>query len=135
MQAHTPSSCTIGGGVSSHAALTADVAAADGVAGLLGGSHDAVDQPAGDLVQVLVAAGAVQDFKRLDAGSHGQRVARQRACVCVCVWVFVVVVERLVESGANQRQNSAASKLPVVTKYDAHACCIVLCSRDHTQAQ
>lgn len=55
--------------------LTADVPASDCVACLLCCIHDAIDQPAGDLVEVLVAAWPVQDLKGLDACSHGQGVA------------------------------------------------------------
>mmetsp|Transcript_10242 Transcript_10242/g.33786 ORF Transcript_10242/g.33786 Transcript_10242/m.33786 type:complete len:231 (-) Transcript_10242:480-1172(-) len=41
--------------------------------------EDAVDQLGRHLVELLVRAGLLQDFHRLDAGAHGQRVARQGA--------------------------------------------------------
>ena len=53
-----------------------DGAAAHLVASLPARLQDAVDELLGDLVQVLVAARALEDLKRLDAGRHGQGVAR-----------------------------------------------------------
>mmetsp|Transcript_10241 Transcript_10241/g.17627 ORF Transcript_10241/g.17627 Transcript_10241/m.17627 type:complete len:515 (-) Transcript_10241:180-1724(-) len=56
-----------------------DGAAADGVAVLEARGQDAVDQLLGDRVQVLVGPRALEDLQGLQAGGHGQGVAREGA--------------------------------------------------------
>mmetsp|Transcript_45647 Transcript_45647/g.87311 ORF Transcript_45647/g.87311 Transcript_45647/m.87311 type:complete len:245 (-) Transcript_45647:703-1437(-) len=60
---------------------TRDGSAARRMSRLLGDVEQARLQAAGHLVQVLVGAGARQNLKGLDARCHGQRVARERACL------------------------------------------------------
>mmetsp|Transcript_8138 Transcript_8138/g.20250 ORF Transcript_8138/g.20250 Transcript_8138/m.20250 type:complete len:478 (+) Transcript_8138:194-1627(+) len=56
-----------------------DAAAAHGVARLLARGEDALDQPRGHLVELLVLARLREDLHRLDARTHGEGIAAERA--------------------------------------------------------